>query len=429
MKPIPYGRQNITREDIDAVVEVLKSDFLTQGPKVKEFEEKFADYVGAKYAVAVSNGTAALHLCNLALGTKPGDKVITTPITFVASANSVLYCGGEVDFVDIKSDTYTIDLDKLEEKLQSVPKGTYKGIIPVDLAGYPVDVERLREIANEYELWILEDACHAPGGYFTDSKGIDQYCGNGVYSDLQIFSFHPVKHIATGEGGMVTTNNEQLYEKLLLLRTHGITKNTKSFQNSIDLAYGNFKLTNENSPVTTNDPMTTNDLITTNAPMTTSNSLPHKYPGWYYEMQELGYNYRLSDINSALGVSQLKRAKEGVEKRNKIAERYNDAFSNVKSIKTPFVADNVYHAYHLYIIQVEDRKGLYDYLKENKIYTQVHYIPVHLQPYYKNLGWRKGDFPVAEAYYEKALSLPMFPSLTEKEQEFVIDKVIEFISK
>jgi dTDP-4-amino-4,6-dideoxygalactose transaminase len=197
---IPYGRQNITQQDIDAVVEVLKSDFLTQGPKVREFEERFAEYVHAKYAVAVTNGTAALHLCNLAIGTKPGDKVITTPITFAASANAVLYCRGEVDFVDIEPKTYTLDLNKLEKKLAASPKGTYKGVIPVDLGGYPVDVERLRKIVDEYGLWIIEDACHAPGGYFKDSKGIKQYCGNGVYSDLQIFSFHPVKHIATGEG-------------------------------------------------------------------------------------------------------------------------------------------------------------------------------------------------------------------------------------
>ncbi len=385
MKPINYGRQNITKEDIDLVVKTLKSDYLTQGPLVKEFEEKFAEYVGAKYAVAVTNGTDALHLCNLALNVKPSDKIITTPITFVASANSVLYCGGEVDFVDINPETYTIDLDKLEEKLSLTPIGTYKGIIPVDLAGYPVDVERLRKIADKYNLWILEDACHAPGGYFTDSKDVKQYCGNGAYSDLHIFSFHPVKHIATGEGGMVTTNNETLYKRLKLLSSHGITKD--------------------------------------------SDVLQENHGGWYYEMHELGYNYRLSDINCALGVSQLKRAKQSVEQRNKIAQKYNQAFKNIAGIKIPFVADNVYHAYHLYIIQVEKRKELYDYLRKHNIFTQVHYIPVHLQPYYKKLGWKKGDFPVAEAYYEKALSLPIFPTLTEKEQNFVIEKIIGFVNK
>ncbi len=383
MKAIPYGRQYISDEDIAAVVETLRSDFLTQGPKVKEFESKFAEYVGAKYAVAVSNGTTALHLCNLALGTKFGDKVITTPITFAASANSVLYCGGEVDFVDIDPDTYLLDIDKLEEKLENAPKGTFNGVIPVDLAGYPVNVERLRQIADKYNLWILEDACHAPGGYFIDSKNSRQSCGNGVYSDLHIFSFHPVKHIATGEGGMITTNDEKLYKKLKLLCTHGITK----------------------------DP----ELLT------------EDHGGWYYEMQELGYNYRISDINCALGVSQLKRAKEGVSKRNEIARKYNEAFKNIAQIKTPFIADNTYHAYHLYIILVENRKGLYDYLRKNGIYAQVHYIPVHLQPYYRRLGWKNGDLPVAEEYYEKALSLPMYPTLTDDEQNYVIDKVLEFV--
>ena len=429
-KIIPYGRQHITQQDIDAVEEVLKSDFLTQGPKVKEFEEKFAEYVGAKYSVAVSNGTAALHLCNLALGTKPGDKVITTPITFVASANSVLYCGGEIDFVDIDPATYTIDLDKLEDKLAGSPKGTYKGVIPVDLAGYPVDVERLRKIADKYGLWIIEDACHAPGGYFTDSKGIKQYCGNGAYSDLQIFSFHPVKHIATGEGGMITTNNKELYKKLQILRTHGITKDTESFQNSIELAFGNSSMTINDEPRSgTNDSMTKNDARSANDIMTTNDGQrPNDFPGWYYEMQALGFNYRLSDINAALGISQLQRAKESVGKRNKIAKKYNEVFKNSKQIKTPFVADNIYHAYHLYIIQADDRKGLYNYLRKHNIFTQVHYIPVHLQPYYKKFGWKKGDSPVAETYYEKALSLPMYPTLKDKEQEFVISKILKFFS-
>ena len=385
MRPISYGRQYITQEDIDLVIETLKSDYLTQGPMVKEFEERFAEYVGAKFAVAVTNGTDALHLCNLALGLNAGDKIITTPITFVASANASLYVGAEVDFVDIDAKTYTLDLVKLEQKLEAAPMGTYKGVVPVDFAGYPVDVERLRKIADKYSLWILEDACHAPGGYFKDNEGVNQYCGNGVYSDVQIFSFHPVKHIATGEGGMVTTNNEELYKKLKLLSSHGITKD-------VDI-------------------------------------LEENHGAWYYEMHELGYNYRLSDVNCALGVSQLKRAKEGVDLRNKIADKYNNAFKNIDAIKTPFVAEKTYHAYHLYIIQVEDRKGLYDYLRENNIFTQVHYIPVHLQPYYKKLGWRKGDFPIAEAYYEKALSLPMFPTLSDEEQDFVIDKIIEFINK
>jgi len=384
MQSISYGRQNITQEDIDLVVQTLKSDYLTQGPMVKKFEEKFAKYVGAKYAVAVTNGTDALHLCNLALKVKQGDKIITTPITFVASANATLYAGGEIDFVDIDPETYTLDLEKLEEKLKNAPTGTYKGVVPVDFAGYPVDIERLRVIADKYKLWILEDACHAPGGYFTDSNKVDQYCGNGKYSDLQIFSFHPVKHIATGEGGMVTTNNENLYKKLKLLSSHGLIKDT--------------------------------------------NLLEENHGPWYYEMQELGYNYRLSDINCALGISQLNRAKAGVELRNKIADNYNKAFKNIDAIKTPYVANNIYHAYHLYIIQIQDRKGLYNYLRENNIFAQVHYIPVHLNPFYKKLGWNKGDFPIAENYYSKCISLPMFPTLTDEEQNFVIDTILNFIN-
>jgi len=382
MKAIPYGRQHITQEDIDAVVGILKSDYLTQGPKVAEFEQEFAKYVGSEYAVAVANGTAALHLCALALNVKAGDKVITTPITFVASANCVKYCGGEVDFVDIDEESYTLDLDKLEDKLSSAPLGTYKGVIPVDFAGYPCDMQRLRNLADKYNLWTIEDACHAPGGYFKDSFGEKVSCGNGKYSDLTIFSFHPVKHIATGEGGMITTNNKELYKKLLLLRSHGITKES--------------------------------DLLCEN------------HGGWYYEMQELGFNYRLCDMQAALGISQLDRAQVGVKRRQEIADIYNEAFADLP-IKTPQVKNGCFHAYHLYVIQVENRKGLYDYLRENGIYSQVHYIPVHLQPYYKQFGWNKGDMPVAEDYYEHCLSLPMFPSMTSDEQDVVVKRVKEFL--
>jgi UDP-4-amino-4,6-dideoxy-N-acetyl-beta-L-altrosamine transaminase len=381
MKAIPYGRQFITQEDIDAVIEVLKSDFMTQGPRIAEFEKLFAEYIGAKYAVAVSNGTAALHLSAMVLDVKPGTKVITTPITFVASANCVLYCGGEISFADIKPDTFTLDINKVSDLLQQHPKGTFSGIIPVDLAGYPVNLEKLRDLADTYDLWILEDACHAPGGYFTDSKNGKQFCGNGIYADLSIFSFHPVKHIATGEGGMITTNNKALYEKLLLLRTHGITKDPKI--------------------------------------------LEENHGGWYYEMHELGYNYRLTDMQCALGISQLKRAEDGLKRRQQIAEKYNQAFRNI-SLVTPSVEENIFHAFHLYIVLAEQRKALYDHLRKHQIFAQVHYIPVHLQPYYKKLGWKKGDFPVAENYYEKCLSLPMFPSLTDEEQDYVIDKVLEF---
>ncbi len=231
-KIIPYGKHNVTQDDINAVVEVLKSDYLTQGPKILEFEKEFAKYVGSKYAVAVSNGTAALHLCNIALGVKKGDKVITTPITFAASANSITYCGGEVIFSDIDPDTYLLDINKVRRLLEKSPKGTYQGIIPVDFSGRPINLEEFRALADEYGLWIIEDSCHAPGGFFKDSKGEEQNCGNGQFADLAIFSFHPVKHIAAGEGGMITTNREDLYNKLLTLRTHGITKNENEFLNS-----------------------------------------------------------------------------------------------------------------------------------------------------------------------------------------------------
>lgn len=385
MYTINYGKQNITDEDIDLVIKTLKSDYLTQGPMVEEFENKFAKYIGSKFAVAVTNGTDALHLCNMAIDVNPGDKIITTPITFVASANATLYAGGEIDFVDIDSKTFTIDLDKLENKLENSPKGTYKAVVPVDFAGYPVDVERLRSIAKKYRLWIIEDACHAPGGYLIDSKSNKQFCGNGVYSDLSIFSFHPVKHIATGEGGMVTTNDENLHKKLKTLSSHGITK----------------------------DP----------------NILENNHGGWYYEMHELGYNYRLSDINCALGVSQLDRAEKNVELRNEIAKKYNKAFINIEEIKTPFVAENIYHAYHLYVIQIEKRKELYDYLRSHNIFTQVHYSPVHLNPYYKKMGWKENDFPIAESYYNNALSIPIYPTLTEEEQKFVIEKIVEYFDE
>lgn len=381
MKAISYGRQSITQEDIDVVVETLKSDFLTQGPKVLEFEKDFAMYVDAKYAVAVSNGTAALHLCAMALGVQSGQKIITTPITFVASANCVKYCGGDVEFVDINPENYTIDLVKLEAKLKASPRGTYAGVVPVDFAGYPCDVQKLRQLADEYGFWIIEDACHAPGGSFMDSENETTKCGNGKYSDLSIFSFHPVKHIATGEGGMISTNDEVLYKKLLSLRTHGITKD--------------------------------------------ENTLEENHGGWYYEMHELGYNYRLCDMQAALGVSQLKRAEAGLVRRREIASIYNAAFQDMDII-TPKVESDFMHAYHLYIIQVENRKALYEFLRENNIFAQIHYVPVHLQPFYKKDGWKKGDFSVAEAYYDKCLSLPMFPTLTQEEQNFVIDKIKEF---
>lgn len=393
-KNIPYGKQNITEEDISAVVEALKSDFLTQGPIIKEFEDKFAEYVGAKYAVAVANGTAALHLCTLALEVEEGDKVITTPITFAASANCIRYCGGEVVFSDIDSDTYLLDFNKVEELVRNSPKGTYKGVIPVDFAGRAVDLEKYRKLAEEYDMWIIEDACHSPGGFFIDSKGCKQNCGNGVYADLAVFSFHPVKHIACGEGGMITTSDEELYKKLLMLRTHGITRDPQLFQSSNQFANG-------------------------------TSQEQDSYPGWYMEMQTLGYNYRLTDFQAALGLSQLKRADAGLEVRQKIAQKYLEAFRNEAFIKGQSgVVEG--HAYHLYVIEVENRLGLYNYLRRHNIFAQIHYIPCHLMPYYRDFGWKEGDAPKSEDYYKHCISLPMYPTLTNEEQDFVIEKIKAF---
>lgn len=396
MQPIPYGKQNITDDDIRAVAETLKSDFLTQGPKIAEFEDAFAKYIGSSYAVAVANGTAALHLCALALDVKPGQKVITTPITFAATANCIKYCGGEVVFADIAPSDYLLDIQRVKDLLEGSPRGTYRGIIPVDFAGRSVNLEGFRELADQYNLWIIEDACHAPGGYFIDSKGNRQNCGNGNFSDLAIFSLHPVKHIATGEGGLITTNNKALYKKLLTLRTHGISRDPETFINPITFASGSES--NES------------------------------YPGWYMEMQTLGYNYRLTDFQASLGLSQLTRANSGVMKRKELAARYEKAFENNSFvIGQSGVIEG--HAYHLYVLEVEDRLGLYDHLRAHKIYTQIHYVPAHLMPYYRQFGWKEGDMPYAEKYYRHCISLPMFPTLTIEQQDFVIKCITDFYQK
>jgi UDP-4-amino-4,6-dideoxy-N-acetyl-beta-L-altrosamine transaminase len=389
-KIIPYGKHEITESDINAVINILKSDFLTQGPGIKEFELQFSKYVGSKYAVAVANGTAALHLCTIALGVEKGDKVITTPITFVASANCIRYCEGEVVFADIDPRTYLIDINKVKALLDQSPVGTYKGLIVVDFAGLPVNMEEFKNLANHYNLWIIEDACHAPGGFFKDSNSKLQSCGNSKYADLSIFSFHPVKHIATGEGGMITTDDEKLYNKLIQLRTHGITRNESYFINSIDDVGG-----------------------------------VKNYPNWYMEMQNLGFNYRMTDFQAALGISQLNRAEEGLRKRKYIALKYTIAFKNQEFI----IGQSGYiegHAYHLYIIEVRDRLGLYNYLRECGILTQIHYFPCHLMPYYKQFGWKAGDMPSSEDYYNSCISLPIYPSLTEEDQNFVIQKISEY---
>lgn len=379
MKSIPYGRQHIDQTDIDAVVKTLTADYLTQGPKVTEFEEKFAKYVGAKYAVSTNNATAGLHLSVVALGLQQGERVITTPITFAATANCVRYAGGEVWFADIDRDTYTLSLESTKKLIESKPKGFFKGIIPVDFAGLPVNLEEFKKLADKHNLWIIEDACHAPGGYFTDSKNVQQKCGNGNYADVAVFSFHPVKHIACGEGGMITTNSKKIYDKLQVLKTHGISKE----------------------------------------------NMQENHGGWFYEMQELGFNYRLTDIQCALGITQLAKNDAGVIRRNEIANEYKKAFEG--KLKFQSLPKGMYNAHHLFVVEVEDRKGLYDELRKHKIYAQIHYIPVHTLPYYKEIGYKGADLQNAENYYSKCISLPMYPTLTNEEQAFVIEKVLELI--
>ena len=380
-KVIPYGRQNIDQDDIDAVVRTLQADFLTQGPKVEEFELEFVKYVGSKYAVAVNNATAGLHLSVLAMGLQSGERVITTPITFASSANCIRFVGGEVWLADIDPDTYLLSLDSVKKLVESKPKGFFKGIIPVDFAGLPVNMEAFHDFAQENELWIIEDACHAPGGHFEDSNGKKQMCGNGNYADIGVFSFHPVKHIACGEGGMITTNSEKLYKKITSLRTHGITKE----------------------------------------------NMAENHGGWFYEMQELGFNYRLTDIQSALGITQLAKNEKGVIKRNSIAERYKKAF--IGNIKFQTLPRNTTNAHHLFVIEIEIRKDLYDFLRGHNIFAQIHYIPIHKLPYYESIGYKDAELPNAEKYYQGCLSLPMYPTLTREEQEFVIEKVLDFENK
>ena len=381
MKPIPYGRQNIDSEDINAVIDVLKSDYITQGPVISEFENEFSKYVGSKFSIAVSSATAGLHLSVLSLNLKKGDRVITSPISFAATANCIRYCGAEVWFADIDPKSYLISLEKTKELIESKPNGFFKGIIPVNFGGLPVNLEEFRNLANKHNLWIIEDAAHSPGGYFIDSNGHKNMSGNGKYSDLSVFSFHPVKHIACGEGGMITTNSKTLYKKLVMLRTHGITKN----------------------------------------------NMKENHGDWFYEMQLLGFNYRLTDIQSALGITQLRKNNAGLKSRNSIANKYRKAFGNL--FKFQNVKANFFNAYHLFIIETERRKDLYDFLKKNNILCQVHYIPIHTLPYYKKIGYDDADLNNSLKYYNKCLSLPLYPALNTKDQNYIIGKIIEFFKK
>lgn len=365
---INYGKQSIDKEDIKKVIKTLKSDFLTCGPKIKEFEKRFANYVGVKYAVAVSSGTAGLHLACLATELKRDEKVITTPITFAASSNCALYCGAKPVFVDIKENGL-IDEDKIEKK---VSKKT-KMIIPVHYSGLPCNLEKIKEIAEKNNLIVIEDACHALGARYKDSK-----IGDCKYSDMAVFSFHPVKHITTGEGGMVTTNSKELYEKLLKLRSHGIEKKED----------------------------------------------------WKQDMVDLGYNYRITDFQCALGLNQLKKINHFVKKRKEIARRYFKKLKKIRDLE--IIEDENTNSYHLYVIKLknsETRKKLYEFLKSKGIFCQVHYIPVYWHSYYKKLGYKKGLCPNAENFYERILSIPIYPDLTKKQQNYIIKKIKEFFKK
>lgn len=381
-----YGKQTIEQNDIDAVVEVLKSDWLTQGPYVKKFENALAAKFGAEYVSAVSNGTAGLHLIGLALGWRNGDIVITTPITFLASANCILYCGATPDFVDIDSVSYTMDVNKLEQKLKDyqVIGKKVKAVVAVDYAGLPCDWKKLKILAEKYSFQLVNDNCHALGAEIDGDIG---YASK--YADIVNMSFHPVKHVTTGEGGAVLTNNGELDEKIKTLRSHGMTKNEKYLE---------------------------------------KNEGP-----WYYEMHELGFNYRITDFQCALGVSQLKKLDYFITKRNEIADFYNQQFLNDDRFIIPAVHKNLKHAYHLYPLQIKfenlkiAKKEYFEKMKKNNIGLQVHYIPVHLQPYYKkNFGFKESDFPVAESFYKREISIPIYPTLQNEDLKYIVDKIKEF---
>lgn len=387
---IPYGQHWIDDEDKRAVIEALESGYLTQGPAVEEFERAVAAYCGARYAVAVSSGTAALHIACAAAGLKAGDEAVTSPITFVASANGAAYCGADVAFADIERQTFNMDPEALKKR---IGKKT-RAVIPVHFGGLPCDMEAINELASTRGIAIIEDACHAFGAEWRDSDGKWRKVGACSHSDLTVFSFHPVKHITTCEGGAVVTNSQSYYERLLTLRCHGITKSEKEFVNK-GLAF--------------------------------SDGTPNP---WYYEMKELGFNYRLSTLQCALGLAQLERADAFLTLRRNIAKRYDDAFENCTAIEIRKTPPDKKSSNHLYVIEIDFKKARIDRssamaeLKRRGIGSQVHYIPVHLQPYYRERsGYRPGDFPRSEEYYSRALSLPIYPKMTPSDVDNVITSV------
>ncbi len=383
---LPYSRQNIDNRDIKSVIQVLKSDFITQGPNINKFEKEFAKYVGARYAVSCATGTAALHLSCLALGLNSKSSLLTSSITFVASANCAEFLGAKVYLTDVDKDTYCMCPTSLEKLLK---KNKIDVVVPVHMSGHSSDMKKIYRLKKKYNFKIIEDSCHALGGKYNKYK-----IGSCKYSDVSTFSFHPVKPITTGEGGMITTNNKQIYEKLLIYRTHGIIKDQKKFLNK-------------------------------------KNAFDKKIVNrWYYEMIDLGYNYRLTDIQSALGLSQLKKLDEFTVKRNKIAKRYDEGFKKNKNIITPKVNKNINHAYHLYTILInfkkigKTRNEIMTELFNNKIGSQVLYIPVYEQPYYnKKYKFKIKNFKNSQNYYNQALSIPIFPDLKLKEQNYIIDFV------
>ncbi|MGE0201150.1 MAG: UDP-4-amino-4,6-dideoxy-N-acetyl-beta-L-altrosamine transaminase [Candidatus Melainabacteria bacterium] len=388
---IPYGRQDISEADIEAVVAVLRSDFITQGPAIERFERAVADYCGVPHAVAVSNATAALHIACLAVGLGPGDRLWTVPNTFVASANCALYCGATVDFVDIDPKTYTMDVARLAEKLAAAAATNTlpRVVVPVAFAGQSCRMREIRALADRYGFVVLEDAAHAIGGRYEGRP-----VGDGRYADMTVFSFHPVKIITTGEGGMVLTRNDTLAEQLRLLRSHGITRNPAQMMSEYS---------------------------------------GHAIGGWEYQQVALGFNYRMTDIQAALGASQMTRLDDFVARRRALAARYDQLLADLP-VKTPWQHPDNDSAYHLYPVRIQageglpDRRTVFDRLRAAGIGVNVHYIPVHTQPVYQAVGFQPGDFSEAEAYYASAISLPLFAAMTEAEQDTVVAALASALS-